>query len=69
MVILQIQKDGLKTVVCRGSGNALAWSHDSCATVHVQGPNVQILIGRRVLSFLSLSRTTARIDTVKGEYR
>jgi hypothetical protein len=59
---LQIQKYGWKTVICSGWGSALAWSHDSCATVHVQGPSVQILIGRRVLSFLSLWRTSARIE-------
>jgi hypothetical protein len=68
-IACNFQKDGWKTVICPGWGSAFAWSHDSCATVHVQGPSVQILIGRRVLSFLSLSKTSARIDPVKGEYR
>ena len=58
-----------KTVMCRVSGSARAFSHVSFATVRVQGPREQILIDLRLLSIRSLPSTVVNIEPLKGEYR
>jgi len=48
---------------------ALAFSHVSFATVPVQGPSEQTLIGLRVLSIRSVLSTSVNMEPLKGEYR